>query len=197
LENSATLCRPSAAVPQEISRVARAFRTRDVCSDSLGLVRQGESYVVTFNVIDPWSDSTLPATPEGLSSNEFPRGLGFLAVPLKRVVNANYLQPLIEIRPSGSSRVQIYPLVMRQVGDSQTLFRSDFKAARSGELFLFVNDAMIPLTRAIGGVDYRYFYQRSGDVRRPGNWGTACVIVQSADGAPDAVRAPQSETACH
>ena len=128
---------------------------------------------------------------------EFPYVFGYLAVPLKRVVNANYLQPLIEIRGAGSSRVQIYPLLMRQVGDSSTLFRADFKAARSGELFLFVNDAMLPFKDAVRGVDYRYFYEKSGDTSRPGNSGTACVVVESSEAAPDAMGTVALGPGCH
>ena len=187
LENGTALCHPSGAAPAAIARVARQFKTRDVCSESFGLVREGERYVVTLDVIDPWYDASLATTPEGLPSSEFPRGSGYLAVPLKRVVDANYLQPLIEIRPNGRRLVQIYPLVMRQVGDSRTTFRADFKAARTGELFLFVNDAMLPFKRAIGGVDYRYFYEQSGDSSHRGNRGTACVMVESAEGARDAI----------
>jgi uncharacterized protein (DUF2235 family) len=199
LENSRDLCRPSNA-PTEIGRVARPFKTSDVCSESFGLVTEGKSYVVTFDVIDPWSDSTIPTNPVGassseLSSREFPYVPGYLAVPLKRVVNANYLQPLIEIRPAESSRVKIYPLDMRQVGDSRTQFRANFKAARTGELFLFVNDAMIPLKHAVRDVDYGYFYKKSGNASRPGNWGTACVVVES-EAAPDATGTLTRGTGC-
>jgi hypothetical protein len=183
LENGTTLCRPSENASHAISRVVRTFRTRDVCSESFGLVREGQSYAVTFDVVEPWHDASLPATPEGLSNGEFPRGLGYLAAPLKRVVNANYLQPLIEIRPAGSSRVQIYPLEMRQVGDSSTQFRAGFNAARDGELFIFVNDAMLPFTREVGGVDFRYFYENSGDRNHRGNRGIACVTVESTESA--------------
>jgi hypothetical protein len=79
--------------------------------------------------------------------------------------------------------VQIYPLPMQQVGDSRDTFRGEFRAARTGELFLFVNDAMLPFTTPIWGFDYRYFYERAGDAAQPGNRGTACVTVESDDGA--------------
>jgi hypothetical protein len=73
---------------------------------------------------------------------------------------------------------------MRQVGDEDTLFRADFKAQRDGELFVFVNDAMLPFTGSSWGkYDYRYFYQSSGagnDSER-GNRGSACVTIESAE----------------
>jgi uncharacterized protein (DUF2235 family) len=202
LENGTSLCRPSAGTPAAIVRVMRDFSARDLCSDGFGLVREGERYVVTFDVDQPWYDSTLATSPEGLSTGEFPWGLGYFAVPLKRVIDANYLQPLIEIRRTADdhsllgSNVQVYPLSIRQVGDTRTLFRADFKAARTGELFLFVNDAMLPFTQPVWGFDYRYFYEKSGDTSHPGNRGTACVIVESDDSANGEDAPPQRDGNC-
>ena len=111
-----------------------------------------------------------------------------MAGPLKRVINARYLQPLIEIRPTDRkdkwlSNIQIYPLTVEQVGDSGTLFRAEFRSARDGELFLFVNDAMLPFTRAPWRDSrlQKIFYQASGDGIERGNRGSACVTVESAD----------------
>jgi uncharacterized protein (DUF2235 family) len=197
LENIA-LCRPSSAVGAELVKVSRDFFPRDVCSESFGFVKKGQRYAVTFDVLDAWHDATLPTSPEGLRAGEFPWGLGYIAGPLKRVIDAHYLQPLIEIRPAdrdGKLRgnVQIYPLAVRQVGDEETLFRAEFKAQKDGELFLFVNDAMLPFTGSRWGEhDYRYFYQFSGgshDSDR-GNRGSACVTIESAE----ARRSTQSPT---
>jgi uncharacterized protein (DUF2235 family) len=185
LENGTAFCRPSSAAPREIDRVSGDFSPRDVCSGSFGWVKEGNRYVVTFDVLDPWYDASLAATPEGLAASEFPAGLGYIAGPLKRVLNARYLQPVMEIRPTENEReesggnVQIYPLEVRQVGDSRTLFRADFRAPRGGELFLFVNDAMLPFTG--GKFDYRYFYERSGSGDAAGNRGSACVTVESVE----------------
>ena len=157
--------------------------------------------IVSFDVDQPWYDSTLATSPEGLPSREFPWGLGYLAAPLKRVIDAHYLQPLIEIRRVGEDaswfghNVQIYPLSARQVGDSRTLFRAEFRAARSGELFLFVNDAMLPLKQPLWGFDYRYFYEKSG-TGYAGNRGTACVIVESGESANGSA-SPLPDSGCH
>ena len=189
-ENGTRLCVPSAAQPVDVVRVSRVFATRDLCSESFGWVRAGARYVVTFDVVEPWADATLATSPQGLPASDFPVGLGYLAAPLKRVIGADYLQPLFEIRPRDArnvfGNVQIYPLSVRQVGDSRTRFRGEFKAARDGELFLFVNDAMLPFTTApFGEYDYRYFYRASGATGTTpgGNHGTACVTVEAGDAA--------------
>ena len=189
LERGSALCRPSSAVGEVISQVSRDFFPRDVCSESLGWVKQGQLYAVTFDVLDPWYDATLLTNPEGLRAAEFPWALGYIAGPLKRVINAHYLQPLIEIRPTNGhgkpgGNVRIYPLSVRQVGDEKTLFRAEFKAQRAGELFLFVNDAMLPFTGSRWGEhDYRYFYQFSGgsNAMERGNRGSACVTIESTE----------------
>jgi hypothetical protein len=188
LENGTLLCQPSPTAVPAISRVARDFFTADVCSKSFGLVLDRHRYVVTFEVGDEaWYDADLPASPQGVSAGQFPWGLGYLAAPFKRVIDAHYLQPLLEIRPTNDrhligGNIQIYPLSVRQVGNSRTQFRADFTAAREGELFLFVNDAMLPLTNPRWGrYDYRYFYKHSGRGKERGNRGTACVTVEWAD----------------
>ena len=199
LENGTVLCRPSPAGGTEIVRSARDFRTRDVCSESFGLVQDGHRYLVTFDVVDPWYDASLPATPEGISAGRFPWGLGYVAGPFKRVIDAHYLQPLFEIRPTDGGNIHIYRLSAQPVGDSRTLFQAEFTAARSGELFLFVNDAMIPFTAPRWRqYDYRYFYQASGsgqaDAR--GNRGTACVVIESADATQGTLAAPSAGPIC-
>jgi len=205
LENGTLLCKPSPTAGGQIVRVARDFFPRNVCSESLGLVQEGHRYVVTFDVDDSWYDGGLTATPEGISSGQFPWGLGYLWAPFKRVIDAHYLQPLFEIRPTEDDRgivggyIQIYPLSVRQVGDSRTLFRADFTAARSGELFLFVNDAMIPLTNPRWGqYNYRYFYEASGGEtpEEAGNRGSACVTIEEDDAAESARAVPTTGSLC-
>jgi hypothetical protein len=199
LENGTRLCRPSATAVTEIDRVSRDFHTKRVCSESFGLVSKEHRYVVTFDVgDDAWYDASIPTSPEGLAAGKLPWGIGYLAAPLKRVINAHYLQPLFEIRPTDGGNVQIYPLPVRQVGDSGTLFRGDFTAARTGELFLFVNDAMIPLTDPRWGEhDYRYFYEFSGNkANERGNRGSACVTIDAADTKASAMPAAAADSVC-
>ena len=201
LEDGA-LCTPSATAPDPITNVSRDFFPRDVCSASFGTVTAGQRYIVTFDVLDAWHDASLPTSPRGLPAAEFPGGLGYLAFPLKRVINAHYVQPLIEIRPTDGenewlSNLQIYPLAVEPVGDTGTLFRAEFKAARDGELFLFVNDAMLPFEGAPwGAFDYKYFYQASGSGTVRGNRGSACVTVESADAQGTAFAQTASGAVC-
>jgi uncharacterized protein (DUF2235 family) len=188
------LCQPSPSEFTPIIGTRGEFRTRDLCSRSFGGVEQGTTYVVSFDVVDPWFDSTLAADPRGVAAADFRFGAGYLGAPFRRVVDANYLQPVIVIRRPTSSRAhqifvgknaQIYPLSVVQDASSKTLYTAEFKAPRTGELFLFANDAMIPLTAdRWGKYNYRYFYEQSGDSLMPGNRGSACVTIVRADTSP-------------
>jgi uncharacterized protein (DUF2235 family) len=201
LEHDTSVCRPANGVG-EITAERRDFRTRDVCSGSFGLVTATERYMVTFDVVDAWSDSTIATSPNGLGVGDFPWGLGYVAAPFRRVIDARYLQPVLEIRPTGredhlTKNIQIYPLTVSAVGDSATLYRAEFSAARSGELFLFANDAMIPLTGSVWGkYGYRHFYEESGSDAQPGNHGTACVTVERASAAERTLAAPPAGSIC-
>jgi uncharacterized protein (DUF2235 family) len=203
LENGSSLC-ASTARPTAITGIRRDFSTRDVCSESYGSVVRNQRYIVTFEVVDEWKDSRFPTSPQGLSAGDLPWGLGYLAAPFRRVIDAGFLQPLIEVRPRGGDgnllgNVQIYPLTLTRTGDSPNRYEAEFVAPRDGELFLFVNDSMLPLTGdAWGDYGHRYFYESSGfgpqDTR--GNHGTACVTVEHADVATAPMGEPAATSIC-
>ena len=198
LENGTFLCQPSPGTVADVTTVRADFHARDVCSQSFGRVIENQRYVVTFDVVDPWSDGAYPTSPEGIAVGD--AWWTYLGAPFRRVIGARYLQPVLEVRPIGEKRnwhkVQIFPLPVRAVGDSVTLYRAEFLFPRSGELFVFANDGMIPLTAGIWGTfNYRFFYDVSGsrgkngeDLR--GNRGTACVTVERVSVVEGPIGAP-------
>jgi hypothetical protein len=203
-ENGGFLCQPSPGGVADITTVRADFRTRDVCSESFGRVVEHQRYVVTFDVVDPWSDSTFATSPEGIAMDD--AWWTSAGAPFRRVFGARYLQPVLEVRPIGEKRnwhkVQIFPLPVRPLGDSVTLYRAEFVFPRSGELFLFSNDAMLPLSGPVWGkYNYRYFYETAGfrdkdGVVQPGNRGTACVTVERVSVAEQPIAAPPAGSVC-
>lgn len=203
LENGTRLCKPSPGGVAEIAHVRGDFRTRDVCSESFGRVGEGQRYVVSFDVVEPWYDSRFATTPQGIGVGDFPLGLGYLAAPLRRVIDARYLQPLLEVRPNDhglfTRNIQIYPLSLGPVGGSETLYQGEFIAPRSGELFLFANDAMVPLLGEWWGTyDYRHFYEASGlgGPLERGNRGSACVRIARGDLVDGPMSTPTPGSTC-
>jgi hypothetical protein len=98
-------------------------------------------------------------------------------------MTAAYLQPVVEIRRPSRGRILppvfIYPLNLTRDSDDTSLYRGTFIAPRSGNLDLYVNDVVFPLG------DLKYFYQRSGNSAKPGNYGSACVLIARTDAGGD------------
>jgi len=181
LEKGEHLCAgPSAK--GELGVIGRDFLTSETCNYTATRVTKGVTYEVSFYVVDSWSDGKRATAPDGLSAQQL--GFwGYVGAPFKRVINANYLQPIIEIRPldddhSFIRNVYLYPLEMRREGDSINLYRGQFTAPRTGELNLFVNDAVMPFAgKWAGANDFRRFYRL--------NRGSACVIIARTDASGD------------
>jgi hypothetical protein len=111
--------------------------------------------------------------------------VGIAGAPFRRVVEANYLQPVVEIRrPPESWRVDslfITALPLTQEGPS--LYAAVFTAGHDGELFVFANDAVSLLQPT-------FFYQAP-----PGrNHGTAALLIFRLEDAPVAKGPPADST---
>jgi len=182
MESGTALC-PSAGGSLPVLATHEAtFRTDATCHAVGATVTKGRRYRVELRVQEPWFDGSHATTPLGLRA----RDMGFIGIagaPFRRVVEANYLQPIVEIRkPPHAWRFDslfITALPLTQQGPS--LYAAVFTADHDGELFMFANDAVSLLQPA-------FFYQS-----RPGrNHGTAALSIVRLEDAPVAA-APQPE----
>ncbi|MGA9581462.1 MAG: DUF2235 domain-containing protein [Allosphingosinicella sp.] len=193
LEQGEALCKSSGAShPLEVERFD--FSPAEPCRSVGATVQRRQRYIVDIEVTKPWTDGGEATDPAGLAAGELGPA-GYVGVPFRRVLTANYLQPILEIRRGPGllqrgNRVHIEPLEMRQQGDSPTVWRGEFVAARSGELALFPNEAVLPFVKA-GTWNVGYFYRD----RRYGNGGMACVTIRRAD-LVGALAPPASGSAC-
>ena len=145
LESGTALCAsPGGSVPQLVD-YGDTFQTGTTCHPVGQGVELAKRYRVELRVDpkDPWFDGTHPTDPKGLRARDL--GLaGILGGPFRRVIEANFLQPVIEIRqPPGSWRfdnAHITPLALEE--KEPRLFVGEFTAGASGELFVFANDAV-------------------------------------------------------
>ncbi|HYD23276.1 MAG TPA: DUF2235 domain-containing protein [Croceibacterium sp.] len=198
-ENNGTLCPKRNGAAAEL-RVARFdFSPASLCHSTGLRVRQNDRYIVDLEVVRPWRDGSQPTAPTGLTAGEIGLPAGWAGVPLRRIVNARYLQPAYLIRTQRkwwqlSNSAYIQPLELVPVGDGATAWQAEFTAARDGELSLFANDSMLPRWL---GLDHTYFYTRTGSGKWRGNTGTACVTIRRADlvDAPP-LAAPAPGSAC-
>lgn len=177
LERGSALCPPvSATRPLQEGTVMLA--TDATCATTGLLVRSGARYAVELEVARPWRDGAVRATPRGLPAGDLGFA-GYVGVPWRRVIGANYLQPMIAIRRgpgplqiSDRDRVHIEPLALRQSVERPAIWRGSFTAPRGGELMLFANEAVPPF-----GWPPDHFYTG----RAHGNRGTARVTIRLVD----------------
>lgn len=196
-ESSGKLCPERQDDAPDLDVVRLDFGPRSLCHPVGRTVRRDENYVVDFEIVQPWKDGRIDTAPTGVSAGRMGFPAGYAGLPLRRIVNAGYLQPAYLIRSKRkwwqlADPVYIQPLKLDPVGKNSTSWRAEFRAERDGELSLFANDAMLPWP-----FDYRYFYERSGSEGNKGNSGSACVTLTLADRAgSEAPAAPAEGTAC-
>jgi hypothetical protein len=192
LERGGAFC-PLPSGGSRIEVISRDFSARATCNPMMGSVERGVTYDVSFYVVDDWYDGLHVTSPEGLPTNAMKAGAGYVGAPLRRVINARYMQPVLEIRPLNERpsllrNVYLYPIELRREGETATLYRGRFTAPRTGELYLFANDAALPFEgQWAGRYNVSYFYERApelGDGLR-GNQGTACVLIARSDAGSD------------
>jgi uncharacterized protein (DUF2235 family) len=181
---------PAGAEPVYTDPVARS-----------SLIEEGRRYQITMDVAGPWCDGDTPADPTGLHPvsirQRLPQLLGW---PFRRIVTADAMVPLIEIRSEveGTDRlpeVRIDALTMEPVGPQRPLpscehrstpllgkpevrrYRAIYTAGRSGHAYLFANEAIFPdmlVPDAVLNARPDWFYTSP----RRGNQGEAKVTIE-------------------
>lgn len=128
--------------------------TRSTCTDLAAEVKRNRKYRLSLRVTHGWADAQYDATPEHGVTEAMPWYMTRIAPAFQRVVKANWLKPLIEIRSldgSPARRLILGPPVyvdlahFKSVPGKPGLYRADFTAKRDGHLYMFVNDAALPL----------------------------------------------------
>ena len=179
LESGTALC-PSAgsSLPELVSHQA-TFRSDDTCHPVGARVVKGRRYRLELREEQPWFDGNHATNPLGLRARDM-GAIGILGSPFRRVIEANYLQPIVEIRkpPSGwrfdSLHMFAPPLRLLE----PCLYAVEFTADHDGELFVFANDA-------VSLHDPAFFYRS-----QPGlNHGTAALSIVRLENAPGSTAA--------
>ena len=178
MEKNLSACASLARDP--LTHVEVDFDASATCVGTNAMVTAGQTYQITFDVIDTWQDATYSTDPRGLKAREITWGRGYLVAPLRRAINTRYLQPVAAIRLASNGHyrgVEFVPLELELSETDATRFVGEFEAPANGTLYLFANDALAPYTR-------QPFYEN--------NAGSACVTIAAAGAsrAPEAARGP-------
>ena len=153
LDARGIFCQPDAVTPAAIqdnsySNVLQ-FVAKSSCWSSGLAVKKGANYRVILNIAanpQAWTDNSLTADLAGIREGRNPL-FAIPAWPTKRYIWENYMKPVARIRnlkPGGAGQDE-YVLNPTFETSRQRLdcLVSDFTAQSSGELFFFVNDAII------------------------------------------------------
>jgi uncharacterized protein (DUF2235 family) len=141
---------------------SREFKTSDVCWGSRILLRERGRYELTLAITSQWVDGRNPGITsgvEGYELGEVPslamRGLMLAAIPLRRNPWVMWLRPIARVGARGADE---YPLDLEAPGTVRSEYQNDvtfvIRPRRGGELFLYVNDAVVGLHRDVG-----FFYE--------------------------------------
>jgi len=150
-----------------------AFETRTLCSATGLLVERNKSYRITLVVTDPWEDGhkfneSDPEKARGIETD--PRGFGrdkmrstmALGLPIRRLLASNWFATIIRIGGSGFGEVVMTfdrKESPRGQVPSTTSYTAKFKARKSGEVFVYVNDSVVGIP---GYFDYFYTLNNKG-----------------------------------
>jgi uncharacterized protein (DUF2235 family) len=144
------------------------FRTSELCqSTGVWLERDGR-YRIAFDSTDSFKDKDIEAS-EGFTSNRAPtlgqRAAMFAALPLRREILEPWFRVVAQTGGKGGEETPLDP----EFTDNKVRINKEIKATRDGELFLFVNDAVIGIP-SFNGYFYKFFYDN--------NQGSARVTIK-------------------
>jgi hypothetical protein len=163
-------CHPSAnAKPLQSSQrtPALAFDPKSECWPSGIKLSKGVRYVISVKISDDWADNHYHADVRGLTITRLPtwwdRAAMIVAVPFRRILLRPWYRIIARVGETGTDEYFLDP----DVGDRKSL-DIPFTANRDGELYLYVNDMVLPIF-----MDYFYRSNRGTATATSRTTGTA------------------------
>lgn len=114
------------------------------CHRSALLLEKGRSYVARFELLQPWTDDSHPATSAGLdfSNLDGSEKMKYLAgIFFRREWLQPWLKAMIRVGEKGDAEFAVDADASSTDGAAKQELSIKFKAPNDGELFVFVNDA--------------------------------------------------------
>jgi uncharacterized protein (DUF2235 family) len=159
LDLAGQVCVPSQNPPaQAVTGSGKAkFETNALCAPTGLLLERNKSYRITLVVTEPWEDGHTfgeadPAKARGIETG--PDGFGYermrpmmwLGLPIRRLVGSNWFATIIRVGNKGFGE-GVPPFAKDANGNGYTAI---FKARKSGELFVYVNDTVVGIPGYFG-----------------------------------------------
>jgi uncharacterized protein (DUF2235 family) len=144
----------------------KGFEASSMCWGTGIKLEDGRRYLITIKDPVGWEDRRRPVPVSGSEIGEVPtvkaRVLLFSGLPLRRVLNRPWFRPIARIGAAGAAEYPLdpdtRPMAPGKGATPQTELVAEIKARRDGELFLYVNDAVIGVPGLVG----RFYANNSG-----------------------------------
>jgi hypothetical protein len=140
------------------------METANVCNATGMKVTQGATYRIKLIVANPWKDDQIGTTPNGFDHHRA-AWLQLLGAPYRRLIWSNWFATILRV--GGTGLEEHLPRFEEQEG----AWTATFEPRSSGEVFLYVNDAVVSLPWI-----YDFFYWN--------NHGTAEVKLEKLEKTP-------------
>jgi hypothetical protein len=146
-----------AAKPVAERTEGELFHTKELCKSTGLMLAKGASYRLRVAIPpgDPWLDDTVAAGPNGVRPKDVSLAMS-AGVPFRRHLTLPWFKPMARIGHLGSDEYPLDPdpaLASRDSSAGQ-VFEAEIVARSSGELFLYVNDAVLSVFPGLTSIFY-------------------------------------------
>jgi hypothetical protein len=151
MSSAGAVCMPGAGASRKM------FASSDVCWDSGVQAEQGATYRITMQIEDPahWTDGGIVTGMNGYRRRKMSAPM-YAGLPIRRYPTEAWFQPVVRIGRTGSDEYVLKPVSPLNADVDSTALVADITARRSGELYLFVNDVVLPMPNA-----WQVFYKNN------------------------------------
>lgn len=132
---------PAGARPVGTQAQPITLDTRALCASTGLQLERGGTYELTLAIATPWQDDTIKADLRGIAIQNLP-WTHRLAPLMKRELSQPWLRPMLRIGSKGADVQPLLPDPSEPIATGLTTLVSRFTAQSSGELYLYVNDAI-------------------------------------------------------
>jgi hypothetical protein len=147
-------------VPQD----ANDFDTSVLCAPTGLSVRAGYRYELTITVTEPWADGDHATTPVGFRTSTLApeqRWRAYAGILLRRIMFRPWFRLIARVGEKGVAEHFLDPRLQTGGSQSAPVYKALFVPDRSGEIFLYVNDAVIGLP----WINSHYFQNNRGKAK--------------------------------
>lgn len=129
-----------------VAQDARDFDTSSICAPTGLTVRSGFKYELLIAMTTPWEDGKRQVTPVGYRTSTIEpreRWRGYAGIFLRRILFRPWFRMIARVGETGVDEYFLDPVPVPNTNPQ--VYKARFTAQRSGEIFLYVNDAVIGL----------------------------------------------------